>query len=940
MSYPLALPAVMYVNTNPLLPAGQGKATHVVPGTLLKDLTPDYPCVVLRLNGQFLLRVDWNGPVLPGDVIEWFIVFHGGGGRGGSRTILTIVAAIAIQFFVPGNGLSAALLRVGLNIAANALINALIPIQSSLADGGGGAAPSPTYNVSVSGNQARLYQPIPVIYGRHQIYPDFACQPYSEYENNDQYFYAVYCIGMGEYTFERKLIDDTFLSRFSDVSVEELPPNDLPNIARANVVTAIEVSGQELLSGRYVGAFSVCNAKLSVESIGVDLVCSRGLGIANDDGSFGNKTVEWRVEYRVIDDFGTATTPWAVLATEALTRNTSDVQRISYRYTLPAAERIEVRLVRLDEKDDNARVLNDLEWAGLRGYLSVPATLCPQATHMAIKIRASEQLNGLSQRRISVIVRRKISVRGIFGEDDDYTWSANQESRSIVWALADLWRNDDYGDGLEDERLDLDTLQELDLVYESRQDRLDIVFDTKITSWEAAKIISQCGRAAPIRRNGVNTLMRDQQQDLPITAFTTRDMLPESFSMSYALANENTADAVYLEYFSNRTWSFQEVQCYAPGVITPQNPVRVRMEGVTGLQHATREGLYMAAVNLYRRRFPSWETEMQGILPAFGSPVVISPSLPGWGQSGDVVAWDETGLVITLSEDAEFTEEASHYISLIRDDGSVTDAIAVTPGAAPNQIVLASAPDFDLVVDSAYSERPKYIFGSVSTYRMMVRVLGISRKGKNNEGAMTYAISAVVEDNRVHQADNAHLPSGSEIQDPVVSPEEVPEEGPGGGTQLVIVNFLDHKVAKLHLPGEPSIKTVGFTLRQVGTMFLNGVNYANDTQAGNFTNEWMRYTPVEPTDAARFDVMVTQINTGTITGSGNNASYTDLTAGTLDSWLIMNQDYTWSLTLDMDFVRESRAVKLRVQFREIATGIIVEDRTVLLVLEYTYLGGD
>lgn len=918
----LALPAVLYVNSNPLLPPGSEGATIVPPGTRVGDLHPkNVPAAVVRVNGQFLLQKDWWRPVLPGDVIEWFVVYQGGGGGAGSRTILSLIAAVVISS-IPGlQGVGGALIKAGLTIASQVLINALVPLnRAPSADASQGNASS-TYNVALSGNQARLNQPIPVIYGRHLLFPDFAAQPYVEYINNDQFYYAVFSIGQGQYVFERKLIDDTDLDHFSDITIEELEPGELPTIALANVVTAVEVSGQELNTNIYVGGFAATNAELEAAEIGIDIVLPRGLGVSDSSGSISNYTVEWDIEYREIDDFGVATTLWVVLASESHTANTTTPQRLSYRYTLPAPARVEIRLVRTDIKNESNFVLNELTWAGMRAYLTVAAPLSSTVTHLAVRIRASDQLSSLSQRKIAVVVRRLLRTWSLTGGSPSGAgWTAPVETRNPAWALADLWSNAVYGDGLSDERIDTTTLLELATEWDERQDRFDYVFDSRVTSWEAAKLIAQAGRAVPVRRNGVNTVMRDGLQDLPITAFTSRDMAPGSFSMNYLLVNENTSDAVYLEYFSNRTWDWKEIKVNAPTVVTPSNPVRVRVSGITGSFHARREATYMAAVNFYRRRYVKWTTEMQGVLPAYGSLVVLSPSLNGWGESGDVVDWDAGTGLMTLTEPVTFVEAASHFISLTRDDGTVTDAIPVTPGPTANQVILASAPDFELFLDLAISERPRFVFGTTATSRVYARVLSISRGSKSDDGAQLYDMTAVVEDVRVHEADNALLPSPGDIQDPVTS--ENPGTGEGSGGSALIVNIVNTLVEAGSREYPPQDVSFSITLANDGSLTLTSYSLVSGSWSSTIANQWLLYHPVETADAGLFEVLATDVSTEVGIPPGYAfAELNTVATGTLDTYLPLDTSRTWTIFHSQAFVT-IRYLSLRLQIRNIATGLI------------------
>ena len=768
--------ASMVLHDNPLLQPSQGRRVPV--GTPLWELAPrtDSP-LMLRVNGEWLMRAQWWRPVLPGDVIEWHVLPMGGNGNG-SRQILTVIAIIVIAYFTAGAGAAfgaagsatAIAAQVVLTIAASAIINALVPIQQPTL--GTTQSPGSVYNVSTAANQARLAQPIPVIYGRMLTFPDYAGQPYADFDNqNDQYFYAVYCVGQGNFDVERLQIDDTPLAHFADVTFEVLPPGWLPSIAQANVVTAPEVAGQIMNSGRPIGGYSACGPKFAAKKIGIDVLLSKGLGLADGNGNLGNLSVNFRSDTRYVDDFGVPLGDWFALGVETITRATSTPQRVTFTYPLATPGRVEVRIVRLDALNPNINALHELAWGGLRAYLNVPAPLSSTATHLAIRIRASNQLSGLSQRKISGIWRRKVRTWSAAGG-----WGPEVATRNPMWARLDKLSNAVYGDGLPDARIDLQTHADIAAICDARQDHFDILFDAKVTSIDADRTICMAVRAVPFQRAGVCTIVRDQLQTLPVTAFTSRNILPGSMSMRYALATEITADAVIVEYFNNRSWDWREVLCKAPGVVTPVNAVRQRVMGITGAKHAEREGLYLAAQNVYRRKFPKFATEMQGLLPAYGSAVMFAPALPGWGQAGDVAFWDVPTLTLGCTEPLAFTPGATHYVSLLRDDGSVTPAIAVLPGPTAYDLVLASAPlladnltPMPLVLDDANRERPKYVFGAAGQHRIMVRVLGIAKKGRGKDGAPTVEINTVAEDVRVHAVDVALLPGPGEVQDPVDS---------------------------------------------------------------------------------------------------------------------------------------------------------------------------
>lgn len=229
----------------------------------------DQPTVCIK-NGAPVLRADWV--VTPVDGVVLFITLPqgGGGGGGGGKNPLRTVLMIAVMVVatVYGGPLGASLgfsgnlaTAVGSAIimtAGSALVSALVPLPTpnmpSFAGSGGSLAqPSPTYSLQGQGNYARLAQPIPVVYGRHLVYPDLAATPYGEYQGNEQYLHQLHCIGLGEYDIEQIRIEDTPIASFEEVTYQIVPPGSAVMLFNPDVVTAPEVAGQELLAGTWIG---------------------------------------------------------------------------------------------------------------------------------------------------------------------------------------------------------------------------------------------------------------------------------------------------------------------------------------------------------------------------------------------------------------------------------------------------------------------------------------------------------------------------------------------------------------------------------------------------------------------------------------------------------------------------------------------------------------
>jgi hypothetical protein len=926
------------------------KHVRVEPGQTIASLLPfemAHECVVCQYTGHWsggqtvwILRKDWIRPVMSGDLVEFHIRPQGGGGNSNAlRTILQIVVIVAAAIFAPyltGEfgilaGANTGVVQAGLVVAGNLAINAALPAAQQAGEISSAPGSSPSYNVALSGNQARLDGAIPRLYGYNHTFPDFAGQPYGEFDNDtsDQYYFAVLALSHGTFTIPKIEIAGTPLSTFADVEYYVRGPGEALTLVDPAVVTAGSVTGQELSPGHYMGAFVACDPDSEATHLAFDVVLA-GLGVIANDGGISSKTVSVQFECRPIDYWGDTTGAWVVLAAVDITAATADAVRRSYKYATPAPGRYLARCVRTSAKDDSRQVLNTINWTGLRAYLNTDAPLEPSVTHIEIKIRASEQLNAISQRQVAVTSLAKLSIY----DPETETWGAAEETRNPAWVLADKWRSTVYGDGLPDSRIDLVGLVAFAETMDARQDHCDIVFDTFTDSVSADQVIAGAGRAAVIRRNGVRTIVRDEAADLPVTAYSSRMMRPGSWSMSYGIATSDSADGYIIEYWSNRAWDWLTIECPAPGrtytdtghpdynaaLPMMSQPIRQRLLAVTGATHAEREGLYMAAKLVYRTNIASWSTELQGILPAYGSAVVVAPALPTWAQAGDVVDWDEATLTMGLSEPAVFGD-GDHAISLVRDNGSLHDAITVTAGDDATSVVLAEAPDFELVLSAVDRERPKYVFGPLLTHRKIARMLGIRPAGVDDQGAPIINHTAVIEDDRVHTADNALLPGEGETQDPInltpIESEPGGGGGDGGGSTLMIVTLSSRtRVEEIYGAAD----TVTFTLLNDGRAKL----FSTGLSDSYFGGEWLAIAPTTTTDTALFEAQCT-VTSGA------------LTSGTSGSWLALDTSRSWTVAATTPSAVE--AATFTIEIREVATGDVKATATINLGASWIVDGG-
>ena len=254
------------------------------------DLSRPTICLV---NGVAVLRKDWNNMLEPDSVVSFVSLPLGGGGGSSNPLQVVMMVAVVVASVYTGGAVGAAygavwggVAAAGVSIGGGILINTLVPTPKPALNGMTSSAytQSPTYSLQAQGNSARLGNPIPVIYGKHLIYPDFAAQPYYKYKNDEQYVYQLHCIGQGEYDIEQIRIEDTPIGSFEEITYQIIKPGEKNTLFDEDVVTSNEVAGQELLKGTTCGPFVLNPTESVINKIEIDVAFQRGCYYANDNG--------------------------------------------------------------------------------------------------------------------------------------------------------------------------------------------------------------------------------------------------------------------------------------------------------------------------------------------------------------------------------------------------------------------------------------------------------------------------------------------------------------------------------------------------------------------------------------------------------------------------------------------------------------------------------
>jgi predicted phage tail protein len=208
------------------------------------------PTIAL-VNGDPWLRARWSDPIPDGSLIEFRSLPQGGGKNtgqiiGGIEFVAGLVIAITTGWTGVGLYVGVALMVGGAAaIAGSLLAQELIPSVPSAISAESG---SPSYSYETQNNRKRIGEPIPVCYGKNRLVPDQVTSSYVWFEDNNQFFGAVMCLGRGSFEVDESTIrlGETKISELQGVTYQIVNPGDPQTLIDDFVSVSGAINGQTL----------------------------------------------------------------------------------------------------------------------------------------------------------------------------------------------------------------------------------------------------------------------------------------------------------------------------------------------------------------------------------------------------------------------------------------------------------------------------------------------------------------------------------------------------------------------------------------------------------------------------------------------------------------------------------------------------------------------
>jgi predicted phage tail protein len=788
------------------------------------------------------------------------------------RSVALIAVAIAAGPIAAAMGFTAgttafAVAKIGIGIAGSLLVNTLIPPSVPETP----SAPESFNRLnSLTGQSNRVasFQAIPRIYGTHRFFPPIpmTAKPYTEIAGDDQYLRMMVCLGYGPLEIDGKRVgegyskitqDDSFstdavrigdtnIFAYEDVEFEIGRPDEItlysnevtqtnPGFSTDNtdVNEFGDINNTPDSRWPYEGYYTKTDGESAIrttdtdtDEISIDL--TGRLYSVTGGGDTEYASVVFRIEYKEV---GAAN--W-IVEQEDFTINSAkkETVRRNYRWRVPRGQ-YEVRLTRkLTVIQADAVFAAQMSWTALRSIKSSQPFIEPDTVVMALRIKATDQLNGRLE-NLSILATSVLDVW------DGSQWVKDTTSNP-AWAFVDIWTGKANRRPLSKSDIDVDSVYNWSQWCDGNNFFYNRALDSKTTTIEAAKEVASCGLAnwnfTPDSKIGI---IRDEEGLTPRMLITPRN----SYDFNFEVAAPDIPEALRVQFIDaeigepNNTWENTERLVFDDGYDENNAELYETLQapGCTNSDQAWKFGRYHLAQQRLRPERFNFSQDVQHLRYQRGDVLLIQYDTILVGLTTGRIKQVVSNTEIVLDEIVEDTGE-QYGVRIQKSDGSIsTVTCSVVDGPVSSTLSLDSAV-------SGMSPDDLVVFGEAGKETIPVKVSEIQAQGD-----LAARVTCVPRADGVNQAITgqtipSYNPGITEPVDPNVGSPSTPE-----------LNAAISNITNLVFDAEGgTVSAISVNIALTGTSGFSYKVQLRYREEG--TSEWAVLDPTEKTNIRVQDV--------------------------------------------------------------------------------------
>lgn len=516
-----------------------------------------------------------------------------------------------------------------------------------------------------SSNTARKGGRLPLLLGRHRVYPDAAALPFSSYKDDDQYLHQLFCFGYSDVSvdFSTLKIGETLVSGYDGCTYCDGTGDIYPSRVVENVYS-IQLKNDGSASPVVRATASGCR------TIQVGIMAPNGL-YRYEGEERKAVSVGLKIEWRIPDG------QWAVAVDEAVTGDLDHVRRTYSISPSGSSDGVyEVRVSRTTGESDSIQVCDKVYLDVIRSFVGVSGSTSPVSADglrlVALKTKATDQLNGVVDGLNAMCTLKARTWDGVGTGASHWYRDATRNPASAILYL--LTSSDANPEPVEDGLIDWASFEEFHSFCEGNGFHCDAWITGEFTVMQLCGYIASSNLAELVVECDSIGIRIEKAQSGVVQLFTPRNAW--GFGMTRSFESRPSSLVVgFLDESKGYVEVERRVSVDDYGAISfdtvsqsDSDSLRIDSFGVTSADHAARLGAQKLKLLHSQTRTYSWKSDIEGIVCLPGDVVLIENDnfLLGLGEGRikEVVREGASATGVVLDSKVRMLSEGSYGVTV------------------------------------------------------------------------------------------------------------------------------------------------------------------------------------------------------------------------------------------------------------------------------------
>ena len=351
-------------------------------------------------------------------------------------------------------------------------------------------------------------------------------------------------------------------------------------------------------------------------------------------------------------------------------------------------------------------VVDEIKWRDVYSVAPVAKTHFGNVTTVQTVSYATSGVLALKERKLNMLVARKIPKRVIGSTFTEELYSTNNAAEIIASVCLDKHIGNRQAFEIDFDSI-YNSLQEVENYFgTSLAAEFCYTFDSDNLSFEETiKSIADAVFCTAYRRGNIIKLSFEKETEDSTLLFNHRNKLPGSETRTVRFGNQDNFDGVSFKYIDPNDDA--QVTYYIPEDLSAVNPKEIESLGIRNNVQAYFHAWRIWNKIRYQNVITEFTATQEADLLVNNDRILVADNTRPDTQDGEVIS--QNVLELTVSQNLNFANDGEHTMFLQLYDGTI-ESIPVTPGSSLRKVVLSRAPRLPLALDDDLYAKTTFMF--------------------------------------------------------------------------------------------------------------------------------------------------------------------------------------------------------------------------------------